>query len=470
MSTPIKFGTDGWRAIIADTFTNANVARVATATASWLCQNAEKPAAVVGYDCRFGGLMFAEITAKILCQHGVKVYFTTHFCSTPMVSLATNRLACQLGIILTASHNPPSYNGYKLKAQFGGPAAPSVITAVENLIPDHADIPTTNMESLVANGQLEYVDFEEMYFQQVLSIFDMAAIHQANLKVVYDAMYGAGQRVLPRILPNADLLHCDYNPSFKGQAPEPIHKNLLELSEHIRQAGHYDLGIATDGDADRIGLYSPDGKFVDSHHIILLLIYYFYHFKGEQKGKVVIAFSVTEKAKRLCEKLGLDYEITKIGFKYIGEIMIQPTEHVIVGAEESGGIAVIGHVPERDGIWISLLVLEMMAKTGKTLQQLIDEVYALVGSFTYDRDDLHITNEIKQRVLDQCNADAYQQFGKFKPTHRETIDGYKYHFANGDWMMIRASGTEPVLRVYAESNSPVAVRELLDDIKTTILA
>lgn len=464
----IKFGTDGWRAIIADTFTVANVARVAAATAWWLKRTNPQPSVVVGYDCRFAGLLFAETAAKVLCGLGVKVYFSDGFCSTPMVSLATNRLGCDAGVIITASHNPPEYNGYKIKASFGGPATPASIAEVERLIPEAVAIPDISLAQLVANGMLQYDHLEDRYLQHVEASFDLDAIRKSGLRLAYDAMYGAGQRILPRILPNATLLHCDYNPSFMGQAPEPIHKNLLEFSQLIKDLGNIDVGLATDGDADRIGLYDAEGNFVDSHHIILLLIHYLHHYKG-MSGEVVNAFSVSGKAKKLCELYSLPYQVTGIGFKYICEIMIQPDANVIVGAEESGGIAVSGHVPERDGIWIGLLVLEMMAKTGKSLAQLIDEVYVLVGAFSYDRDDLHITNEIKNRVLENCKADAYTAFGNFIPTHRETIDGYKYHFAGGEWMMIRASGTEPVLRIYGEAASPAAVRVLLDAVKAAII-
>lgn len=465
----IKFGTDGWRAIIADTFTVANVARVAAATAWWLKRYNPTPKVVVGYDCRFAGLLFAETTAKVLCGLGVKVYFSEGFCSTPMVSLATNRLGCDAGVIITASHNPPSYNGYKLKASFGGPATPASIAEVERLIPEAAAIPNASMQELVEQGMLEYHNFEDMYYQHVMDSFDMDTIKKSGTRLAYDAMYGAGQRILPRILPNAVLLHCNYNPWFMGQAPEPIHKNLIEFSEMIKKSGNIDLGLATDGDADRIGLYDPQGNFVDSHHIILLLIHYLHKYKGIS-GKVVNAFSVSGKAKKLCEIYGLPYEVTGIGFKYICEIMIQPDANVMLGAEESGGIAVSGHVPERDGIWMGLLILEMIAKTGKSLNEMIQEVYDLVGAFSYDRDDLHITNEIKNRVLENCKADSYKAFGKFVPTYRETIDGFKYHFAGGEWMMIRASGTEPVLRIYGEAANPAAVRELLNEVSKTVLA
>jgi len=287
-----------------------------------------------------------------------------------------------------------------------------------------------------------------------------------RLSVAYDAMYGAGQDVLPRILPSATLLHCDFNPSFKGQAPEPLHKNLQELSQLLKE-GNYHAGLANDGDADRIGMYDERGNFVDAHHIILLLIHYMAKYKN-MSGKVVAAFSVTDRVKKMCAHYNLPCQITKIGFKYICEIMNK--EDVLVGGEESGGIAVKGHIPERDGIWMGLLLFELMAVSGKKLSELIAEVYDIVGAFVYDRNDLHINEALKQKVLRNCQEGVYHQFGKYQVRRIENIDGYKFHFDNDAWMMIRASGTEPVLRVYAEAADIAAVNDILSDTKAVLLA
>ncbi len=463
----IKFGTDGWRAIIAREYTTDNVARVAQATAQWLNDLNENPSVVVGFDCRFGSPMFAEVTTKVLCEAGVKVFADKNFVSTPMVSLGTLELGANAGVIITASHNPPSYNGYKIKGSFGGPAVPASIKEVEDRIPEKADIPTTDLKTYEEKGLLEYVDLEEMYVQQIQQNFDLETIKQSGIRVGYDAMYGAGQNVMKRLFPDADLLHCDHNPGFKGQAPEPIHKNLQEFSQYIKaQEGKIGIGIANDGDADRIGLYDENGNFVDSHHVILLLIHYLHKYKG-LSGKVVIAFSVTDKVKRLCEKYDLECEVTKIGFKYICEIMIK--EDVLVGGEESGGIAAKDHIPERDGIWMGLLLLEFMAKTGKSLTALIEEVYAEIGAFSYERDDLHLSNDLKWAIMDNCKAGKYNAFGNYAIERIETIDGYKFHLSGGEWVMIRPSGTEPVLRVYAEAANPSETRKLLDTVHAVLL-
>ncbi|HRK26221.1 MAG TPA: phosphoglucomutase/phosphomannomutase family protein [Chitinophagales bacterium] len=468
--TNIKFGTDGWRAIIADTFTNANVARVAQATALWVKQHYPNPSVVVGHDCRFGGRMFAQLTARILCQNGVKVFLANNaFVSTPMISLATLQLQAGAGVIITASHNPPDYNGYKLKAHFGGPALPSSIKEVEDLLPqEEVTVANTTLQTYAEQGLLVYDDMEERYLNHITNKFDLNSIKKAGLTLAYDAMYGAGQRVMQRLFPDAHLLHCQYNPSFMGQAPEPIHKNLQEFSQFIAANGSIDLGLATDGDADRIGLYDSKGNFVDSHHIILLAIHYLFKYK-HQTGKVVCAFSVSDKFKLLCQHYGLPYQVTQIGFKYIGEIMVQPGADVLLGGEESGGIAVKGHIPERDGIWMGLLMLEFMAKTGKTLNQLVQEVYDIVGSFAYDRNDLHLTEALKQSIMSNCAAGVYTKFDSYTVEKTEDIDGFKFHLSPNAVVMIRPSGTEPLLRVYAEAPNQQAVEHVLQSVKQVIL-
>ena len=247
----------------------------------------------------------------------------------------------------------------------------------------------------------------------------------------------------------------------------PIHKNLTEFSNMIKNAnGKISSGLVTDGDADRLGFYDAQGNFVDSHHIILLLIHYLVNYKG-MRGKVCTAFSTTPKVAILCKHYGLEIQTVKIGFKYIAEIMI--SEDVLLGGEESGGIAIKGHIPERDGIWMGLTLWEFMATSGKTLNDLIAEVYAIVGKFSFERNDVHLKEEVKQQILENCKAGKYKQFGKYKVARIEDLDGYKYFFENGDWMMIRASGTEPVLRLYAESASKDAAFDILNDSKATLL-
>jgi len=460
----IKFGTDGWRAIIAETYTVENLKRVAYATALWVKQNKQlNQSIVLGYDCRFGGQMFTETAAAVYASQGLKVLVTNSFVTTPMISMGAMHYESALGIILTASHNPPAYNGYKVKANFGGPASPKVISEIEALIPEQFTGKTESFKTYLESDLIEIIDLDTLYYHTVDKAFDLNSINQ--LKFGYDAMYGSGMDIGKKIMPNATYLHCNYNPSFMGQAPEPIHKNLTEFSELLKNNNDLQAGLANDGDADRIGLYDSDGNFVDSHHIILLLIHYLHKIKN-YTGKVVIAASVTDKVKKLCDLYNLEYEVTKVGFKYIAQKMVD--EDVLIGAEESGGIAVKGHIPERDGIWVGLLVFEYMAKTGKSLQELIQEIYDQVGSFFYKRNDLRITEELKLGALEKCKA-GITKFGDFEVLNEDTKDGFRYTLANEQWLMIRASGTEPVLRVYAESADEAGADKILEAAQATLL-
>lgn len=462
--TTIKFGTDGWRAIIADTYTLENVSRVAEATAKWM-KNSGMSRAVIGYDCRFGGELFSHRTACIFAHHGIRCIIDDKFVSTPVVSLAVVKHKADMGVVITASHNPPSYNGFKLKSAYGGPTIPKDIAAVEAEIAETFDIELAPMASYIESGMITYHDLEQDYVDHIETCFDLPLIKKYGSSLAYDAMYGAGQNVMRRLFPDAELLHCEHNPTFHGQAPEPIARNLGALSEVLKNKEHLKIGIANDGDADRIGMYDEDGRFVDSHHILLLLLMYLNEYK-EMKGKVVVTFSVTDKMKKLADIYGLDYEVTKIGFKYIAEIMID--EDVLVGGEESGGLAVKGHIPERDGIWIGLTILEFMARTGKTVKELIDMLYEKIGAFSFDRDDLHIDNDKKWAIMDMCKNGEITKIGDQAVIRTENVDGYKFYLSEDTWVMIRPSGTEPVLRVYAQAETAQGVRQVLDATHATL--
>lgn len=456
----IKFGTDGWRAIIAQEYTVDNVMRVAEGTALWLKQQGGTRV-VIGYDCRFAGELFTETTARVLGKHGITSLVAPNYISTPMVSLGVVKTGADLGVVITASHNPPSYNGYKLKSKLGGPSVPADVTAVENLIPDAVPTDVPTYAEIVAKGLVEVMDFEQIYLDHVYKGFDIDLIRNSGIGIAYDAMYGAGQSAMKKLLPNATHLHCEINPGFDGQAPEPIARNLTEMAEVIRKDDNIKLGIANDGDADRIGLFDEDGEFVDSHHILLLLLMYQYEYKGIKTGEVILTFSVTDKLKQLAEMYGLDYEVTKIGFKYIAEIMAE--REVIVGGEESGGLAVSGHIPERDGIWIGLMIAEYMAKTGKSLKELVADLYAKVGSFNCDRDDVHVENDRKWEIVQQAKEAPFKTVGPYKVTKVAHVDGSKFYLDGDDrWFMVRPSGTEPVLRVYAQGADAAEVRKILD--------
>ncbi len=310
----IKFGTDGWREIIAKDYTVENVRRVSAGTAQWIINTGATKLIVLGYDCRFGGEMFSKAAAEVFVSHGIKVMLANKMVSTPMISMAAQEYKAGMGVILTASHNPASYNGFKLKASFGGPALPADVEAIEALIPETVNN-YNEFEKALAEGLINISSFEDLYYNKVADAFDLDLLRANDTKFIYDAMYGAGQDVFKRILPNARVLHGEMNPSFGGTAPEPIAKNLGEITD-VMKSGDYLCGLATDGDADRIGFFDGDGHFVDSHHLILLLMRYLVQDKGFS-GKVVKSFSVSDKVQKLASQMGLETITTKIGFKYI---------------------------------------------------------------------------------------------------------------------------------------------------------
>lgn len=445
----IAFGTDGWRAIIAKDFTTENVARVAIGTALWALSKNNNPVVVIGHDCRFGGPLFTEVVAKVMALHKIKVYLAKGFVSTPMISLGVLQHKAFLGVVITASHNPPEYNGYKLKGSYGGPLLEEDIREVEEFIPENNpfNLDQFGLDDLVEKGLIEYTDLEASYCSYLEQKFDLQAIRESKWEFAFDAMYGSGQNVMRRLFPDITLLHCQHQPLFDGIPPEPLLRNLQEFSEVIRLSGEIDCGLAVDGDADRTALFDNEGNYIDSHHVILLLIYYLKHYKNLE-GKVATGFSSSVKINLLCEHFGLPLEIVKIGFKHIAGLILK--ENILVGGEESGGITVTGHIPERDGIFNGLVIWEAMVKTGKSLRQLIDEVYAITGSFAFERSDLKLTPSEKDRIVANCENKAYKSFGPYKIVNEENLDGFKYYFSNNQWFMIRPSGTEPVLRTYAE--------------------
>lgn len=466
--TNIKFGTDGWRAIIAHEFTTSNVARLAEATAIFAKKRTRKASVVIGHDCRFGGELFAETAARVMASLNVKVYLATGFVSTPMVSLAAIKYDTTVGVVITASHNPPLYNGYKLKSHHGGPMLEDGIGEVESLIPDQCSIDTNSisMEQLVREGLLVHADIETIYCNYLEEKFDLAAIRNSSLSFAFDAMYGSGQNAMRRLFPDITLVHCERQPLFDGIPPEPLERNLKAFSLTIRNHGKIDCGLAVDGDADRIALFDHQGNYIDSHHVILLLIHYLYHYK-KLTGKVVTGFSSSVKIDSLCKAYKLPLEVVKIGFKHISERMNQ--QNILVGGEESGGIAVKGHIPERDGIFNGLVIWEALVATGKSLQELISEVYDITGSFAFERADLHMSQTEKERIVKNCQESRYSHFGPYRVMKQEGMDGFKYYFSDSQWFMIRPSGTEPVLRTYAEGHSKQQALNILEEGYKTIM-
>ena len=457
----IKFGTDGWRAVIGDQYTFANLEIVSRATAQWLRKTyGEDLKIVIGHDTRFLGRQFTERAAAVMASQGIDVIFAETFTTTPSISWGAKAFGCNAGIVITASHNPPTYNGFKIKAHFGGPASPDMIAAVEAEMTDLEDYTLRSFEDLLSEGKIVMRDVASEYLDLLREKLDIEAIQASGIKVAHDAMYGAGQGAIQTLLGDDRVvpLHHDLNPGFHGQAPEPIEKNLKELSEVVVQEGCA-AGLANDGDADRIGMYDERGVFVDSHQLLCLLVKYLHEEQG-MTGDIVKTFSTTSMLTKMGEKYGLKVHTTPIGFKHIGPIIVEGD--VIVGGEESGGMSVKGHIPERDGIYIGLLVVEMMVKRGKKLSELVAELYEQFGPHATYRIDVHTTPEKKEEVLKRlANGDLKTIYNR-EVVEVDTLDGFKHMTTNG-WLLVRPSGTEPVLRVYSEADTIEGARGLVED-------
>jgi phosphomannomutase len=464
MGIEIKFGTDGWRGIIADDFTFDNVAKVAAATARFeKRQKKIRNGVVVGYDSRFLSKEFAEKTAQVLADQGITVILSDKISSTPMVSLLTKKLNAAGGVVITASHNPAKYNGFKLKGDFGGPAHPEMIEKLEKELKKvqssnsrvRGNKVQKSFEELKKKGKIKLQDFTQVYVDDVKSKLNLQLIRSAGIRIAYDAMHGAGQGVMEQLVPIAVLLRNSYNPSFGGSHPEPLPQHLRDLASAI-VANKCDIGIATDGDADRVGAFDEKGNFVDSHRIFALLLKYFVEQKG-MRGEVAKSFSVSQIINKMCERYGLTLHETPIGFKYLCRLMTE--RDILIAAEESGGLGVKGHLPERDGIYIGLLLCEIMATRKKKLSELVDELMSEFGWHYFNRIDKHLTEKEKKRIL-AVYAKGVPSLAGSKILRVEKKDGTKLFVENG-WVLVRASGTEPLIRFYGEADSPEAVDRLL---------
>ncbi len=463
----IKFGTDGWRGLIAKDFTYENLDIVAYATAKYILKNkkvkkTKPPAVVVGYDSRFLSKEFATEVALILASQDIVVHLTDEISSTPQISFHTKQKSVDLGIVITASHNPPEYNGYKLKATFGGPATPGQIAELEeelNKIKNKKlSIKLLSLEAYIEQKKIRMFNAKESYIRLIKKKIKIEEIREADIKLLYDPMYGAGINTIKFLLPDAKEIHNVFNPSFGNiHHPEPIAENLFSLMEKVKD-GKFDIGIATDGDADRLGAVDHTGAFVDSHKIFMILLKYLYE-KKKKRGIVVKTVSLTSMVDKYCEKKGIDLRETPVGFKYAAELMANST--VLIGGEESGGLGTIMHIPERDGLFNAMLLLEAMVVRNMSLQELCLELDEEFGPHRFMRRDVTVTPQQKKSILAAVEKKP-AKLGKENVLNISTRDGYKFFFENG-WLLIRASGTEPLIRFYAEADSMGRVSELLDE-------
>ncbi len=460
----IKFGTDGWRGVIARDFTFDNLSLVAQATMDYLKRTgAADRGLVIGYDRRFLSRHFARRVAEIAAGNAIRVRLSDHFAPTPAVSWAVREGGAGAGIMITASHNPPEYNGFKIKEAFGGSAFPATTGALEEMVAANEAAGRPIMErpfdDALREGAIELFDPCQSYFEQIRNYVDLELIAKAGIAAVVDPMYGAGCGAIPHLLPGVDEIHGFENPAFGGHPPEPIGEHLAELSALVR-GGRYHVGLALDGDADRIGAVDETGEFFSSHCIFTLILRHLIERK-KLRGGVVKTVSSTCMVDLLAARYGLRLFETPIGFKHICELMLK--EDILMGGEESGGLGVKGHIPERDGILMALLLLEIIAVHGKGLRQLLNETMDEIGHFFYRRIDRRIDGATKERLVANLNTEPPKAIAGRRVATTNFSDGFKFIFENGDWLLIRPSGTEPVLRLYSEATSPVRVDRLLEE-------
>ncbi|MCS6988291.1 MAG: phosphoglucomutase/phosphomannomutase family protein [Chloroherpetonaceae bacterium] len=450
----IKFGTDGWRAVIAKDYTFENLKQVALATGKhFLAHPNIENGVCVGYDTRFMSRQFAEYVAEIFSSLGIKVFLSNSFLPTPAVSLFVKKRRLAGGAMITASHNPPFYNGFKVKADYGGSAHPEQIAEIEKLLPT-----VDKTQSVQKNSALiELADLKSFYLDALKAELDLDAIRNANLKIGHNAMFGAGQGVVKTLLGDCVReYHCAVNPTFDGINPEPI-PNYLQDYFPVFKAEKLDVAILNDGDADRVAMLNEKGEYVDSHKIFAVILKYLVEEK-KMTGDVARTYALTQVIDKLCQKHNLPCHNLPIGFKHVGKLMT--TNNVLMGGEESGGIGVTAHLPERDGVYVGLLVLEIIAKRRKTLSELVEELYDEFGFFAYDRIDAHLTEDEKRRAIERASRGDFKDVAGYKVIRFENLDGYKYFFEGG-WLLIRPSGTEPVLRLYCEADSEAKVKAAL---------
>ena len=461
----IKFGTDGWRGIIADDFTGANVRLVSQAIVNYFARPdvPGEPTVFIGYDNRSQSEYFGLEAAKVVAVAGMKAVLSDGSCSSPSVSYNAHKAGAKGGIMITASHNPPQFNGVKIKMGYGGSARPSDVAEVEKEMGKLLDAGTLTVDVPAdAETKVERRDLRPAYFDGLRGMVDMGAIAAGGYKAVSDPMHGSGSGYLEDILRGVGVdvteIRGDRNPVFGGINPEPIAQNMGALHDAVLSL-RADVGLCVDGDADRVGAMDGHGNFVDSHRIFAVTLRHVFEDKG-QRGSVVKTVSTTMLIDKLCAKYGLTLHVVPIGFKNICEWMLK--EPVLIGGEESGGIGVLGYIPERDGPLMSLLLLEAMATRKKGLEEQIAELMAEFGPHEYQRVDLHPNPAKMGAVVQSLTQDNPTELGGFPVKAIDRLDGTKFQFADDAWLLLRASGTEPAVRVYAEASSQAKVEALIE--------
>jgi phosphomannomutase len=477
----VKFGTDGWRGIIADDFTYANVRVAAAAIANYVLAHEDAKAGVcIGYDTRFGSRSFAKVVAEVMAGAGIPVALANKVTPTPELSFAVRGRKAAGGVMITSSHNPAEWNGVKYKASYGGSGSPAIIASIESYLgkplagladPAHDDKTVMNG---APRGKVEEVDFAPPYIAALEAFVDLKAIKASGYKFLIDVMYGAGAGYIAGIFTRAGIpfveFRAEQNPAFPGINPEPIMPNIAATREAVVKE-KCAAGLITDGDADRIGAVDEHGNVVDAHKIYAVLLQWLLERK-KWPGDVTRAFNTTKMLDRIAAKHGRTLHEHGIGFKYVVDLMLDKKikDGVLIGGEESGGIGVSRHLPERDGLLNSLLLANVMADEHKTLGELVAALQAEYGEHQYGRVDMHITEELKQSAIRRAGAGLKDMAG-MKVLRTESLDGIKFFLENPacagkpnaaeTWLLLRASGTEPLLRVYCESCSQQSVQQVL---------
>ncbi|MGH9545654.1 MAG: phosphoglucomutase/phosphomannomutase family protein [Terriglobales bacterium] len=460
--TNIKFGTDGWRGIIADDFTFDNVRRVAGGIAAYVLGHEDAARGVViGYDTRFLSQHAARVVAETIAGAGIPAQITSDSTPTPAISLAVKAQGAAGGVVVTSSHNPWNWNGVKFKAKFGGSATPAIMEVIEEQVGSGA------MPKGPA-ARIQEVDLKPAYIEAICRFADLDLIAQAKFRFAVDSMYGSGRGVLTKIFQKRGIdcvaIRQELNPLFPGINPEPIEPHIEMLRQAVLKESCH-AGLATDGDADRIGAIAEDGSFVDSHKCFAVLLRWVLERK-KWPGDVVRAFNTTGMVDRIAARHGRKLIECPIGFKYIADLMME--HEIVVGGEESGGIGYSRYLPERDGTLNCLLLANVMAEERKPLGQLVADLQREFGPHYYGRRDLHITEEMKQSAVRRAGSGQTNQLGRYSIKKKEGLDGVKFFLdasKNGNgaepWVLFRMSGTEPLLRVYSEAAAPELVAEIL---------
>lgn len=464
MAAEIKFGTDGWRGIIADDYTYANVRKVAAAIANYALKHEHpKRGIYIGYDTRFGSRRFAELVAEVLAAAGIDVKLSHDYTPTPALSYAVKQGGAAGGVMITSSHNPWNWNGIKFKAYYGGSAKPSILKAIEAEL--SAPIPKASMP-----GRIAQADFKSPYIAAVKAFVDLDLIRRSGYKFGIDCMYGSGRGVLAGIFKEEGIAHAEIraevNPLFAGINPEPIEPHTRACQEMVVKE-RCAAGLITDGDADRVGACDERGNYVTTHKIYALILRWLLERK-QWPGEIVRAFNTTKLIDRIAAKHHRKVYECGIGFKFIVDYMLE--REILVGGEESGGIGIARHLPERDGILNCLILAHIMSEEKRTLGELVCDLEAEYGEHHYGRVDMHIANDVKESAIRRAGL-AVKEFAGYRILKTENLDGVKFFLedpssaqrknAAETWLLLRASGTEPLLRIYSEAGSKEMVSNLL---------